>query len=87
MKKFRAWIGKVYEIEVESETAHYVTIKGGRREKKLTEDAAIFDTFEEARDWLVEQEERELLDTLIRSHETGAEIRRLKSLTGPSRMW
>lgn len=59
--KFRAnTIGpKIERIEVVSETAHYITTKsrfGGRdiREKKESDWGAICDSFDEAKQWLLD---------------------------------
>jgi len=60
MIKFKAQDRHPYiqEFEVLRETAKFVTLIGGSRVAKETEDYAIFDTFEEAKEYLVSEAEQ-----------------------------
>lgn len=81
------YLSKVEIGEVESETSKYVTLKNGRREKKLTESTKICDSFEEAKAWLIEKSEREILAHLISAHKEAEKLERIRSLDKPSGNW
>jgi len=57
MKKFEAYYGwrvEITEIDVERETDQSVFVKG-RRRAKVTERECIFDTYDDAKTWLMER--------------------------------
>ena len=60
--KYIAWraFRDVRIIDIISETDHYVTDSNGRKHKKISDDRSIFDTFEEAKQWLLDKEEADL---------------------------
>ena len=60
--KYIAWraFRDVRIIDIISETDHYVTDSNGRKHKKISDDRSIFDTFEEAKQWLLDKEESDL---------------------------
>ena len=54
MYKARAWYRpEILTVSIDGETEHFVKI-GNRREKKRTDDTSFFETFEEAKAWLLE---------------------------------
>lgn len=81
------YFSKVKIVDVESETSQYVTRKDGRKEKKLTESTKICDSFEEAKAWLIEKSEKEILAHLISAHKEAEELERIRSLDKPSGNW
>ena len=65
--KYRAWRSDIYIIDdVESETDHYITSKQRGRIKKFTDGSAIFDTFEDAKEWLIDMKDQEVAGLLTR---------------------
>ena len=65
--KYRAWRSDIYIIDdVESETDHYITSKQRGRIKKFTDSSAIFDTFEDAKEWLLDMKDQEVAGLLTR---------------------
>ena len=65
--KYRAWRSDIYIIDdVESETDHYITSKQRGRIKKFTDGSAIFDTFEDAKEWLLDMKDQEIAGLLTR---------------------
>lgn len=50
---YRAWFGKIEPVEVVSETEQFVTIAGGRRDKKITDWQSYFKTYDAAKAWLL----------------------------------
>jgi len=65
--KYRAWRSDIYIIDdVESETDHYITSKQRGRIKKFTDGSAIFDTFEDAKEWLLDMKDQEVAGLLTR---------------------
>lgn len=67
MIKYIARWSDVYMIDdVESETDHYITSKQRGRIKKFTDGSAIFDTFEDAKEWLLDMKDQEIAGLLTR---------------------
>jgi len=67
MIKYIARWSDVYIIDdVESETDHYITSKQRGRIKKFTDGSAIFDTFEDAKEWLLDMKDQEVAGLLTR---------------------
>lgn len=67
MIKYIARWSDVYMIDdIESETDHYITSKQRGRIKKFTDGSAIFDTFEEAKEWLLNMKDLEIAGLLTR---------------------
>jgi hypothetical protein len=67
MIKYIARWSDVYMIDdVESETDHYITSKQRGRIKKFTDGSAIFDTFEDAKEWLLDMKDQEVAGLLTR---------------------
>lgn len=65
--KYLAWRSDIYIIDdVESETDHYITSKQRGRIKKFTDGSAIFDTFEDAKEWLLDMKDQEVAGLLTR---------------------
>lgn len=55
--KASAWWPRIEKVEIVSETEKFVTIQYGnrtRREAKLSNDSGFFDTFEEAKQFIVD---------------------------------
>lgn len=79
--KYRAWRSDIYIIDdVESETDHYITSKQRGRIKKFTDGSAIFDTFEDAKQWLIDHETGELKKALDEAARLQKSISRLKEI-------
>lgn len=57
--KYYAWLGRIERIEIIKESAKTVTLKSGisgeRRSAKLSEDRGYFDTYQEAKQFLIDQ--------------------------------
>lgn len=67
MIKYIARWSEVYMIDdVESETDHYITSKRRGKIKKFTDGSAIFDTFEDAKEWLLDMKDQEVAGLLTR---------------------
>ena len=88
MKKYFAWsYPDIRAIEIAKETESYVYIaysdgSGSRREAKRTEDRGYFDTWSEARDFLIYAEESKiatLTRELARRHEN---VRKIQEMLG-----
>jgi hypothetical protein len=73
MKKYKAtfyYDGSIEEIEVTKETEHfffYVLRNYERREKKVTDRSVLFDTWEQAHDWLMKKA-KDRVDSAERDH-------------------
>ena len=87
MIKYFAWSGfDIEKREVLRETAEYVYLpskydKNGKREAKMAENRGYFDTFTEARNFLVEIEEQKIA-TLTRELARRQEnIRKIEEMT------
>ena len=64
-EKYYAFLRSVYTIDdVIAETDHFIISKHHGRIKKITNDSAILDTFEDAKQWLIDHETGELKKTL-----------------------
>jgi|GEM_PF-5542877 len=50
---FQAYFGQIFEVQIERETPSFYIISGGTKEKKQTYWYAYFDTFAEAKAYLV----------------------------------
>jgi hypothetical protein len=74
-------------MQIVSETEHYVIRPGGRREKKITESGSIFDTFEEAKRWLLDMFEEELLKENLRTQAITNDIRVAEQIKSASGEW
>ena len=58
-EKYYAFLRSVYTIDdVISETDHYIISERRGRMKKITDNSAILDTFEDAKQWLIDHENR-----------------------------
>lgn len=53
MYKASKWI-EIEKVNIVEETASFVTLENGRRDGKRTDHHAYFDTWEEAKQWVVE---------------------------------
>ena len=87
--KYIAWraFRDVRIIDIISETDHYVTDSNGQKRKKISDDRSIFDTFEEAKQWLLDKEEADLrkaTETISRIKEY---IKRIEALDKASKKW
>lgn len=84
MKKFRTWHDQIEEIEVIRETEKFVVVpsglKGERRDAKRSEYTNYFDTWQEAKDFLIDREKTaiiKLVDEVKRHQETLQKIEEL----------
>jgi hypothetical protein len=51
---YKAWMwSRIEKVNVVKETEHFVTLENGRRDGKRTDHYAYFDTWEEAKQWIV----------------------------------
>lgn len=72
MKKFRTWDTEIEEIEVKKETHQYVTEADGQRWLKRNDNfRSYFDTFQDAKAFLIDREKSAIVDLLrqIAKHE------------------
>lgn len=71
----------VYIIDdIISETDHFIISKHHGRMKKITNDSAILDTFEDAKQWLIDHETGELKKTLDEAARLQKSISHLKEI-------
>lgn len=56
MKKYRTWLGEIEEIDVIRETDKFVYKNSERRDAKRSDRINYFDTWTEARDFLIDRE-------------------------------
>ena len=87
MIKYYAWfVGRIYTInDVKSESDHYITTKHNRRIKKVTDTSAVFDTFEEAKQWLLDKNDDDInkLQSMIEGlKKSRADISNIKHAQG-----
>lgn len=87
--KYFVWVGtrEIRTMQIVSETEHYVIRPGGRREKKITESGSIFDTFEEAKRWLLDILEQELQKENLRTQAITNDIRVAEQIKSASGEW
>ena len=78
---------EIRTVEIVSETAHYVTRVSGNREKKLSEDRAICDSFEEAKLWLLTEKEAELQKVFDEACRIAKQIKDIENLETTSGEW
>ena len=87
--KYIAWraFRDVRIIDIISETDHYVTDSNGRKHKKISDDRSIFDTFEEAKQWLLDKEEADLRKATETISGIKEHIKRIEALDKASKKW
>jgi hypothetical protein len=87
--KYIAWraFRDVRIIDIISETDHYVTDSNGRKYKKISDDRSIFDTFEEAKQWLLDKEEADLQKATETISGIKEYIKRIEALDKASKKW
>ncbi len=80
--KYLAWraFRDIRLINIVSETDHYITTADGRKLKKITDGMSVFDTFEEAKQWLLEKEEFDLQRAIDSVSKIREYIERIKTL-------
>jgi hypothetical protein len=90
MKKYRAWAsaGDIQEVEVLRETEHFVILPSRsssyRREAKRTEDYyCFFDTWQEAKDYMIAKVEKEMKNAEWRVLQYEERLRQIRALTRP----
>lgn len=52
--------GAIEEVDIASDTASFVVMQNGRKEKKITDWRCYFKTYEAAKNWRIRFAEREL---------------------------
>lgn len=57
--KTENWSSKIFKVEVEKETEYQIIING-RRSNKMSEYECFFDTFEDAKEYLIEKISKEI---------------------------
>lgn len=87
--KYIAWraFRDIRIIDIISETDHYVTDSNGRKYKKISDDRSIFDTFEEAKQWLLDKEEADLRKATETISSIKEHIKRIEALDKTSGEW
>lgn len=87
--KYIAWraFRDVRIIDIISETDHYVTASNGRKHKKISDDRSIFDTFEEAKQWLLDKEEADLQKATETISGIKEYTKRIEALDKASKKW
>lgn len=87
--KYFVWVGmrEIRTMQIVSETKHYVVRPGGRREKKITDSGAVFDTFEEAKQWLLGILDHELQKENARIQAITDSIRSVEQIESASGEW
>ena len=87
--KYIAWraFRDVRIIDIISETDHYVTDSNGQKRKKISDDMSIFDTFEEAKQWLLDKEEADLRKATKTISSIKEHIKRIEALDKASKKW
>lgn len=86
MKKFYVSFGTIYETEVVSETEKTITISwyGKTRLRKNERKAAcVFDTFEQAKECLIEQKQRAVESAIRNVTQAEKSLREAKALKKP----
>lgn len=82
----RAYLHSIYIIDdITSETDHFIISKHHGRMKKITDDSAIFDTFEDAKQWLIDHETAELkkaIDEAARLRKSISCLNEIECVTG-----
>ena len=88
MIKYYAWLNDIYLIDdVVSETNHYITTATNNRLKKMTQDSAIFDTFEEAKEWLINTNQIKMNNIFDQVKRMSDRIEEIKNIKVPKRRW
>ena len=87
--KYLAWrvFRDIRIIDIISETDHYVTDSNGRKHKKISDDRSIFDTFEEAKQWLLDKEEADLRKATKTISSINEHIKHIEALDKASKKW
>ena len=84
MKKFRTWYDQIEEIEVIRETTKYVMLPPyGHRDAKRSDNRNYFDTWEEARQFLIDREKTAIVDLLAKVKRHQETLSKLQEMSQP----
>ena len=87
--KYIAWraFRDVRIIDIISETDQYVTDNNGRKHKKISDNRSIFDTFEEAKEWLINTNQIKMNNIFDQVKRMSDRIEEIKNIKVPKRRW
>ena len=71
---------RIEEVEIVSETAQFVTLQSGRREKKITDYGSYFPTRQEAKDFIIRKKTSDMKMAETRLAQACAELEKANAL-------
>jgi len=84
MIKYRVRFNRIERVNVERETEKFVVLPDGKREAKRTDRSNWFDSWEEAKWFLVNDAERVVNDLRNRLDRAKGKLGQLKGMTPPA---
>lgn len=83
MKKFRTWYDTIEEVEIISESARFVTEADGQRcARRNPNSRNYFDTFAEAKAFLIDHEKTKIISLLAKVKQHQETLRKIEGMVG-----
>jgi hypothetical protein len=85
MKKFRTWHDQIEEVEINRETAKYVILPPYERRDAKRSDIGYnyFDSWQEARQFLIDREKTAIVDLLAKVKQHQETLDKLQEMSQP----
>jgi hypothetical protein len=84
MKKFRTWYDRIEDVEVIHETAKFVTEADGQRWAKRNDDFRnYFDTWQEAKDFLIDREKDAIIKLTTEIKQRQETLQKIEEMQQP----
>lgn len=80
MFKYKTWCSEIKKVEYIKETQHFVTLQNGVREAKCSDMLCYFDTYKEAKDYLIKEALANVDYSKMRLDQTREDLKEVEAL-------